>query len=97
MIKFNVCFERITQESAEQGDYDECGFLAESIGLREALDIANIGHAEPNDARRPRWFTFYGDMDSLDGSFTNHSLHLPDGITAASALRIARLIGALAT
>ena len=98
MAKFNVTFERITPESAGHGDLESTGFLAESVGLREAIELANIGHAEPDSSPLslscpPRWIKFYGDMNPRDGSNTNHAIHFPHNTTPASAMRLARLLG----
>lgn len=97
---FNITFDRITQESAEFGDYAESGYIGQDFSLRAALEnLRDIGagYVEADScvisaAHPPRWFTFYGESDCA-GDTVNHSLHLPRGITGSSAMRIARLIG----
>lgn len=101
-MKFNVTYERFTTESLAHGDADERGHLAESVSLREALDEINGGEyveADSSPPIAPRWFTFYDVTNGTREYYEtdvreNRSLHLPDDITAASARRIARLVGA---
>jgi hypothetical protein len=100
MRRFNVTYEIVTPESAEQGDAEERGFLLEDARLREAVDLCEscgtLVEADSSPLSReqpPRWLTFYGDLDYRDGSQESRSLHLPEGITPSSALRIARLVG----
>jgi len=97
---WNVTFERITPESAEHGDVDASGFLAERCTLRDALAYwEGIGaHVEADCCplslkHPPRWFTTYGEMEPATGDNENRSLHIPDHITPASRLRLARLVG----
>ena len=101
MLKFNVTFERITDESAEHGDAEERGFIAEDCRLRDALHLAGqslrgyVEVVEPSDSSRmARWFTWFCGRHWHDGDFTNLSLHIPDSVTASSRKRIAKLIGA---
>ena len=100
MKKFNVTFDRVTQESAAQGDYAESGYIGQDLTLRHALqtirDNGAGGYCEADSCpisaeSPPRWFTFYGEMDSA-GDTVIYSLHLPRGISGASAMRIARLV-----
>ena len=102
-MRFNVTFETITEESAENGDTEDSGFLSQDIPLRDALDeISGDGcHVEADSCSPaiPRWFTFYHTNDGTrefyeTGTHENRALHLPDDITPSSALRIARLVGA---
>ena len=100
---FNVTYELVTPESAEHGEAEERGFVAEDIDLRSAIeeigycameaDSYPISHKNP-----PRWFTNYeygnGTRDYFEkGIEESRSLHLPDNITPSSALRVARLLG----
>jgi hypothetical protein len=97
---FNVTFERITDESAEIGDAEERGFIAEDVSLRAALSYASqtisaeMSAAEPNDSNisAARWITFYGGRDIHDGDFVNASIHFPEHITGASRARLVRLL-----
>ena len=102
-IRFDVTFETITAESAEDGDAadrgwsligtplrDAMGFLQYEGGNRVEADSWPISVAHP-----PRWFTFYGSTDPSTGETTNYSLHIPAGVTPASRIRLARLLGVI--
>jgi hypothetical protein len=100
---WNVTFETITPESAEDGEAAARGWLAEGVPLREALEAFDgwgcEGGVEASDwpFDDPRWITAY-DTDRgrsywEQGETTNHSLHFPEGVTPASKRRIFRLVG----
>ena len=98
---FSVTFETITPESAEHGDVEERGYIVENASLRDALsDFQHEGcHvvADSSPVHFPRGFTAYCTNDGArnyyeQGITENRSLHIPDHITAASRLRIARLV-----
>lgn len=97
MVKFDVTFERITEKSAENGDFEETGFELENVTLREALDFlrwqGGLVEADCYPVREPRWFTWYSEADLQTGEVTNYSLHLPKHLSTASRKRIARLVG----
>ena len=98
---FNITFETITPESAENGEAEETGFLDENLTFREAMDAMrwHMGtHVEADSypisrSNPPRWFTFYGETDYRTGETQNVSLHLPDNLTPSTKLRIARFVG----
>ncbi len=95
---FSVTFETITLESAEHGDAETRGYVVQDVGLREAIDELGYGNGgiEANcyPVDMPRWFTAYGVRECYrTGETENRSLHLPDRLTNATRLRIARLIG----
>ena len=97
MAKFNVTYENITPESAEHGDAESRGFIAQGVTLREALEQVTLGsHVEANcsPVADPHWFTFYAhNYDYITGETENRSLHLPDSLTESSKQRIAKFIG----
>ncbi len=106
MPLFNVTYEIVTPESAEDGEVEDCGFEAENVSLRDALDVVQqtrtsrcggIEAIEANDSdpRRARWITIYNGMEFETGARESRSLHIPDTVTGASRLRIARLMRAL--
>jgi hypothetical protein len=100
MPRFFVTFEVVTFESAEHGEPDKAGFIAEGCGLREALDLVSGYAPDANVSpvpreNPPRWFTHHEyAIDYRTGARESRSLHLPDNCTPASALRVARLLGA---
>jgi hypothetical protein len=101
---FTVTYEIITQESAEAGEAEERGTIDTFSSLREALEYVyrtrtdeagGITCVEADCSHgAPRWITVYNGMEFRTGAHENRSLHLPDGITPSSAIRIARLMGA---
>jgi len=102
MNLWNVTFELITEESAENGDAAERGFELENGSLRDALEACRAGHWGYTEAdcyplsvkSPPRWLTVYDDgaNDFTTSNRTNYSLHIPDHITPASRMRLARLL-----
>jgi hypothetical protein len=104
MALFNVTYDIVTPESAEQGDYDECGFIAEGISLRDA--IALVAETRTNrvsgvesiecdsSSGPPRWVTVFNGMEYETGACESRSLHIPPSVSPATACRIARLLGA---
>lgn len=93
---FAVTFETVTPESAEAGDVAERGYIVDAGTLRDCADVLRWhGAAVSSDSWpmvRPRWLTWPGDV-ATDGSERTLSLHIPAGITDASARRVARLAG----
>lgn len=94
---FAVTFETVTPESAEAGDVAERGYIVDAGTLRDCADVLRWhGAAVSSDSWpmvRPRWLTWPGDVSHADGSERTLSLHIPAGITDASARRVARLAG----
>ena len=101
---FNVTYEIVTQESAESGDADERGFIAENVSLRDALDyvfgtrtayVEGVACVEANEypVQSPEWITVYNGMEYETGAHENRSIHFPCNMTTASRIRIARLMG----
>lgn len=105
MPLFNVTYEIVTPESAEQGDAAESGFIAKGCTLREAIQyvretrtnrVSGVECVECDESpvRDPRWITVSNGMEFETGAYESRSLHLPDTLTAASRCRVARLLGA---
>ena len=99
MAAFNVTYEIVTPESAENGDVDESGFIAENVSLRDALALVSKNGVEcvecdSSPCSHPRWITVMNGMEFETGAQESRSLHIPDGVTASTARRIARLMGA---
>ena len=107
MPSFMVTYEIVTDESAENGDAQERGFVAENTSLRGAIDglsaASNSCELASIDAdswpisrdNPPRWITYQYSRDWQSGEFESRSIHFPRGITGSSAIRIARLLGAM--
>lgn len=104
-ITFGVTYDIVTQESAADGDTAESGFIAEHIGLREALkevadtrtnyvDGVDCIECDSRPAVRVRWVTVTNGMEYLTGAVESRALHIPDSVSDATSRRIARLVGA---
>jgi len=104
MLKFNVTYEIVTPESAENGEAEETGFIAQDVSFREAFDMVRetrtslcdgVVCIEGSDSciDHARWFTVTNGMEFETGAHESRSLHVPDHVTAASRRRIARIMG----
>jgi hypothetical protein len=102
---FNVTYEIATPESASEGEWDERGFIAVNVSLREAVRyvqetrtnaVSGVECIETDScpAVAPRWVTVINGVEYLTGAQESRSLHIPENVTGASARRIARLVGA---
>jgi hypothetical protein len=101
---FSVTYEVVTPESAEAGEADERGYIAENVSLRDALkdvhatrtchvDSPESIEADCSPMHRSRWVTVTNGAEFLTGAHESRSIHFPEGITAATARRLARLVG----
>lgn len=92
MRGFTVTYSTITPESAENGDYEESGFVCQDVSLREAYEecgrflIEDCGH----------WFSNpeygHGTRDYFEqGREEQRDLHPPRGITPSSYARLRKL------
>jgi hypothetical protein len=90
--RFSVTYDIITPESAAQGDTAEDGFIAENVGLREAIeDVGGVCYEHNGNYE---WFTNHEyDTNYRTGALERRALHPPDGTSRASRVRIARLLG----
>jgi hypothetical protein len=91
---FDITYEVINEESAEDGDSAESGFTMQEVTLRDAWDFLRWeGYCEASDSdtSAARWLTFYGEQDHATGDMTNYSLHFPAKLSQYSRIRIARL------
>ena len=98
-MKFDVTFEIITEESASYGAAAESGFEGEDMAFRDAVELIRRhgGYVEPSDStvRVARWFvSIPSEMDYRTGEYRSLSIHIPEAVTAASRVRIGRLLGA---
>ena len=89
---YSVTYDIVTPESAENGDVAEAGYVAEDVSLRDAIDAVGGVCYEHNGGYE--WFTNCEyNLNYGTGAQGSRSLHLPDGITGASRVRIGRLLG----
>lgn len=93
---FNVTYEIWLPDDVETGDTDNRGFVCQDVTLRDAIAEMSgyADHADEWPMRCPSWFTYdcYR-HDYRSGETESRSLHIPDNVTTASRLRIARLLG----
>ena len=105
MAGFNVTFEIVTPESAENGDAEEIGFIGTGLTLRDAIEAVRDTRTSLVDGveyilcdsipcDRPRWITVSNGMEYETGAHESRSLHIPSSVSDASARRIARMLGA---
>lgn len=103
MQTFNVTYEIVTPESAEDGDAEERGFICEDVSLREAIEavrqtrtnaVDGVECIEPAGSADFRWITIVNGMEYETGAQESRSIHIPDNVTNATRHRIARLLGA---
>lgn len=103
MFKFNVTYELVTPESAEQGDVAERGFISQGVSLRDAVndltstrttrvDYFDSVECDEKPIANPRWITVNNGIEHDTGAYESRSLHLPDDITPSSKLRIYALV-----
>ena len=104
MLKFNVTYEIITPESAEEGDASERGFIGQKLSLRDTLNEvcstrtseregATYVEASDSDIGAARWINIHNGMEFRTGAYETRSIHFPDNLTRSSRVRIARLLG----
>jgi len=103
MPRFSVTYATVTEDSARDGDYADSGYLAQDVSLREAIAaigyVGHLGYCEADSSRisleePPRWFSFPDEEGNYrTGERTDKALHLPEGLTPSSRMRIARLLG----
>ena len=100
-MKINITYSITTQESAEQGDFDEYGIIAETESLAEALDLLHSTRTNQVDGVRAKsgHYSTHGKRLSLavlngmeyrTGAEEQRGLHI-HGISKSSAYRIAKL------
>jgi hypothetical protein len=106
---FSVTYERYLphDDGEDICEPDEHGFVCENVTFRAALrEIAEdprwargmAVEADEYPARCPRWFDFFewneGTRERIEqGIRETRALHVPDAVTPASRLRIARWLG----
>ena len=96
-MKFHVTYQIVTQESAEQGEAAERGFIDKDLDLRVSVDAVFRtrtlfvgGYSTIYDGRS---FTVDNGMEFLTGAFESRTLHRTRGVTDASWARLCRLLG----
>lgn len=101
---FNVTYSIVTPESAEYGDYDETGFIAKGVCLREAARLVyetrtsrcdGVSSIEASEwpVINPRWIDVCNGVEYETGAYESRSLHFPESMTPASKRRVCRLFG----
>ncbi len=100
---FNVTYDIVTPESAENGEAAESGFVDQNLSLRDAITELHLTRTnlcdgteciEPSESRgRPRWITVVNGQEYLTGAQESRALHIPCKVSDSSAIRIARLCG----
>lgn len=86
MPLFSVTYEIFTPDSAEAGDAEERGFVAQGVTLREATRLAS-----PSEDCG-RWWSGAWNTDYRTGAEEARSIHPPRNITPASYARVSRVL-----
>lgn len=98
---FNVTYDIVTPESSEHGDFAETGFIAESATLRDAITdlhrtrtckVDGVSAIEADSI--PCSVRIINGTEFETDAAESRTLHIPCTVSAATARRIARLIGA---
>lgn len=103
MVRFNVSYDQVTEESAESGSTSANGYVSELSRLRDAIkDVSNASYtrydgcsvetdsADGFDTVRVYFNMCYAGQDS--GITETRYLHIPENVTCASRGRIKRLV-----
>lgn len=99
-MTFQVTYEIVTPESAEQGDCSERGFFSRGGWQHDDPSawtlheiISQFGRHSLHDCGR--WFaTGDGDINYRTGEETSYAVHPPATITASSYRRLIRILTA---
>lgn len=98
MPKFNVTYEIVTQEGAENGDYDEIGFVSENVDLRQAISdvfdtrTSRVDGITAVEYLSNGWLSVHNGMEYETGSHETRALHFPDNVTVSTIDRIVKYI-----
>lgn len=104
MASFAVTFDIVTQESAENGDCEESGFIDSDLTLRAAICAVQATRTNRVDGVSaiesdewpmcaPRSVTVTNGMEWHTGACESRTLHMPDNLSPATRRRICRLVG----
>ena len=95
MKNFNVTYDIVSDESAEHGDVDELGFIAENISLRDGIELVmtcDSMHVDGYNLDCNEFtITVNHSRDYLSGLFESRYLHIPRNTTISSLNRIHNL------
>ena len=79
MIVISETYEIVTEESAENGDFSDSGFINtwEEISFRDLVEkMRNFPNASSSGAVNCRtWFTSHGEIDYRTGETETRSIH----------------------
>ena len=79
MLKISKTYEAVTEESAEQGDVEESGFVFKDqpCGFRELIETIKVdGFTYPDSLYgAPRWLVTEPQQDYRTGEYTTYALH----------------------
>ena len=101
---FHVTYDIVTEESAEQGDTAENGYV-HANGMKDSIDRVDNAADYAMDLRTalrhctPQWDsgTWFDQESQVEDYATNdhvsYSLHPPRGVTPSSYARLRRLLG----
>ncbi len=96
MIEYSICYQTITHESAESGDYADSGFMVEKekSRLRDIISEAKRQYgivARASNDLTLWWESCDPERDYREGTETLYTLHIP---AAARSKRLFRAVNA---
>jgi len=78
MIKVSITFQTTTDESAQNGDFSDQGFVEEDLEFEtkeEALEYFGDTYGYYEQGNKTDYYTVDADIDLADGSQTTYGLH----------------------
>jgi hypothetical protein len=91
MNKFNVTYDIVSNESAENGEVEDLGFIAENVSLREGITLLGSDSLHVDGYNldcQDFTITVKHSRDFLSGLFESKYLHIPRTATPSSLKRI---------
>lgn len=103
-LNFAVTFEIVTQESAENGDYEEIGYIDQNLNLRDAIEEVQKTRTNEVDGvqsieldcsmiDQARSITITNSMEYITGANESRTIHFPKNLTTSTKRRIAKILG----
>ena len=78
MIKVDITYQIISQESASKGDFEECGFIVQNLEFEtkdEALKYFSNTYGIYEQGNESDYYTVDADKDLITGDETYYGLH----------------------
>jgi len=96
--RFDVTFERTSEQEAEAGESNRRGFIVEDCRLRDAVDALRAERSSMRDDKYNRAHAFSVETGSYEfetGDTLTMGIRWPYTVTRASSARLGRLLCAI--